>query len=560
MVKKLNCLLCLLFVLVFTLFLSSCGKGNTASDNSGADSRATPSDIFIEVKPTGDETNDVPPTDGEISESDSPASGGEGSSAAPSNTVGGKQHLAHTYKKAVTPATCESDGFTTYSCDCGAKYTDDTVLATGHKYGDWKEIKAPTESSVGKEERTCKNCKKKETRDIPKLIPGHTHSYNAQITKEATCTSEGVKTFSCSCGASYTETIGKTGHKYSDTVIAPTCTTPGYTKHTCSGCNKTYYDNNVKVAPHKYVDSVVAPTCTNGGYTTHTCSVCNYKYTDSEKGKLGHDYDNKVVKATCTNDGYTTHTCKRCGHYYTDNKTSAGGHKNLKTEKKEAECWSDGYERQVCADCGKTVKETKIPSTGKHTYVAKTCDEAYWEMDKYETGFYCKNISNYANRTDIMCNICSVCHHIKEGKDTDFWSKYSDEEQSKRMLGYVNDLRRQKKASDPGFYNIIYDKVELVYDEKLTELANIRAKEISVMFGHYESNTTRTGAFECIAQGQNTIEAVFEAWKKSSGHYKIMIAHDGVRFGYGRYVTENGNVFHVLLVWDREHNASNYDW
>ena len=127
------------------------------------------------------------------------------------------------------------------------------------------------------------------------------------------------------------------------------------------------------------------------------------------------------------------------------------------------------------------------------------------------------------------------------------------------MLGYVNEIRRQKKAEDHGYYNIIFDKVELVYDEKLTELANIRAKEISVMYGHYEHNTTRTGAAECIAKGHNTLEQVFEAWKDSPGHYKIMVANYGVRFGYGRYVNEYGNAFHVLLIWDREHDAGNYD-
>lgn len=553
-------ILTMISVFIVILSLSACKKNkdvNVNSDNSNSAASSTVSDTIVEVKPTGDETNDTPPTGGEISESDANNPGNE-SSADSSGTIG-KQHPAHTYKKAVVPATCEKDGFTKYTCDCGASYTDDTVLATGHKYGDWKETKAPTESSVGKEERTCKNCKKKETRDIPKLIPGHTHSYTAKVTTEPSCTSEGIKTFSCSCGASYTETIGKTGHKYTDTVVAPTCTTPGYTKHTCSGCNKTYYDSNVKVIPHKYTDEVVAPTCTSGGYTTHTCSVCNHKYTDSKKSELGHDYDSNVVKATCTSDGYTTHKCKRCGHYYTDNKTSATGHKNIKTDKKAATCMFGGYEKQVCADCGAIIKEVTIPETGKHTYVAKTCKDAYWEVVNNNMTFYHKMLGNYQHRTDLMCNICTQCHCIKQGKDTDVWSKYSDEEQSKLMLKYVNELRQQKKASDPGFYNIIYDKVELVYDAKLTELANIRAKEISVMYGHYEPNATITGAFECISHGQNSIEDAFNDWKNSSEHNKIMVEKSGVRFGYGRYVTENGNIFNVLLVWDKHHDASNYD-
>ena len=218
-----------------------------------------------------------------------------------------------------------------------------------------------------------------------------------------------------------------------------------------------------------------------------------------------------------------------------------------------------GYEKQVCADCGATIKEVTIPETGKHTYVAKTCDEAYWEVSQHNMTFYHKGLANYQYKTDLMCNICTQCHCIKQGKDTDIWSKYSDEEQSKLMLKYVNELRRQKKASDPGFYNIIYDKVELVYDAKLTELANIRAKEISVYYDHDAPNATVTGAFECISKQHPTVKAAFDSWNQSTGHHNIMIIKSGVRFGYGRYVNDFGNVFHVLLVWDKHHDANNYD-
>lgn len=40
----------------------------------------------------------------------------------------------------------------------------------------------------------------------------HEHSYTSSITKQPTCTESGMKTFTCSCGDSYTETIPATGH------------------------------------------------------------------------------------------------------------------------------------------------------------------------------------------------------------------------------------------------------------------------------------------------------------------------------------------------------------
>ena len=45
----------------------------------------------------------------------------------------------------------------------------------------------------------------------------HTHSYTSKVTKAATCTAAGTKTYTCSCGDSYTETIKATGHKWGNT-------------------------------------------------------------------------------------------------------------------------------------------------------------------------------------------------------------------------------------------------------------------------------------------------------------------------------------------------------
>lgn len=44
--------------------------------------------------------------------------------------------------------------------------------------------------------------------------PAHTHSYTATVTANPTCGSAGVKTYTCSCSASYTESIPATGHNF----------------------------------------------------------------------------------------------------------------------------------------------------------------------------------------------------------------------------------------------------------------------------------------------------------------------------------------------------------
>jgi len=54
----------------------------------------------------------------------------------------------------------------------------------------------------------------------PVIVPScssctHTHSYSSSITKQPTCTATGIRTYKCSCGKSYTETISALGHDYS---------------------------------------------------------------------------------------------------------------------------------------------------------------------------------------------------------------------------------------------------------------------------------------------------------------------------------------------------------
>ncbi|MBR4308836.1 MAG: family 10 glycosylhydrolase [Oscillospiraceae bacterium] len=64
----------------------------------------------------------------------------------------------------------------------------------------------------------------------------HKHSYTSAVTKVATCTAEGVRTFTCECGDSYTEVIAKLAHTYKTTVNETT----GIETYTCSACGHSY--------------------------------------------------------------------------------------------------------------------------------------------------------------------------------------------------------------------------------------------------------------------------------------------------------------------------------
>ena len=197
------------------------------------------------------------------------------------------------------------------------------------------------------------------------------HTYgSAVITKQPTCTSEGTKTKTCTqCGATVTETIAKTSHKYVATVVAPTCTADGYTLHKCSVCGTSYKDSTTKATGHSYGNSVVTkqPTCTAEGTAIKTCTKCNATVTETIP-KTSHKYANTVVAPTCTVDGYTLHKCSVCGTSYKDKTTKATGHSyGNSVVTKQPTCTSEGTAIKTCTKCNATVTE-KLPAKG-HTAV-----------------------------------------------------------------------------------------------------------------------------------------------------------------------------------------------
>lgn len=68
----------------------------------------------------------------------------------------------------------------------------------------------------------------------------HIHKYTSKVTKTATCTIEGVKTFTCACGDTYTEKLSIIGHKWSDwkQTAEPTLIADGKETRACSTCSK----------------------------------------------------------------------------------------------------------------------------------------------------------------------------------------------------------------------------------------------------------------------------------------------------------------------------------
>ena len=115
-----------------------------------------------------------------------------------------------------------------------------------------------------------------------------THVWNrGTVTKPATCTEAGEKTYTCtSCQSTRTEPITATGHKeVTIPAKAPTCTETGLTAgKKCSVCGTvTVAQTEISATGHSWNAGVVTkePTETAEGVKTYTCTVCNAKKTES---------------------------------------------------------------------------------------------------------------------------------------------------------------------------------------------------------------------------------------------------------------------------------------
>lgn len=79
-----------------------------------------------------------------------------------------------------------------------------------------KESTTTNNSSTTPKKDTSTNGSGSQDNTTPKQEqPTHTHSYTSSVTKNPTCSEEGVRTYTCSsCGASYTEAIAKVDHNW----------------------------------------------------------------------------------------------------------------------------------------------------------------------------------------------------------------------------------------------------------------------------------------------------------------------------------------------------------
>ena len=176
--------------------------------------------------------------------------------------------------------TADQPEITTYTCkDCGYSYTEETKPALGHTHNYGAPVADYTSGEAfveGKDYTHTATCTGEGTCSQPTKTDKCTFD-NGVETKAATCTEDGVKTFTCSgCGGTYTVAIPATDHAWGQ------------------------WSHDAATAEDK---------------ATHTRVCANDA---SHKETKACDFTAKVTQeATLDQPEITTYTCKDCGYFYT---------------------------------------------------------------------------------------------------------------------------------------------------------------------------------------------------------------------------------------------------
>ena len=219
----------------------------------------------------------------------------------------------HNYIATVVEPTCTEQGYTLYTCsNCGASYQDNYTDPTGHDWGEWTIEVAPTCVNEGTEIRTCANCGEEESR----TVAATGHSFEDTVV-EPTCTEKGYTVHTCSvCGYSYSDNeVDALGHSWGEWTVVKdaNCNAPGEQVRTCSVCGETQSEV-ILPSGHTYETTVIAPTCASSGYTKHTCLLCGVTYATDVIDPLGHNWGEWVLteEGDCFHKGVETRTCAAC--------------------------------------------------------------------------------------------------------------------------------------------------------------------------------------------------------------------------------------------------------
>lgn len=377
-------------------------------------------------------------------------------------------------KELVKMATCTEDGeWLIYCLYCNTQYTTEVIPATGHEWGDKKQIREAGCVTTGEVQYTCQNCNEVKTETIP--AKGHTIVTDKGVTPTCTQTglTEGKHCSVCNEVIRKQKKLApKKHHAVTDKAVEATCSKEGLTegKH-CSVCNQVLVEQK-KVRKKRHVlqkKKGTPATCTEYGWTDRIfCTVCNTVTQRRVRiAPLGHKIvTDKAVEATCTESGLTEGKhCSVCKKVITRQKEiPAKGHKIVTDPAVEATCTQSGLtEGTHCSDCNEVIQKQETIAALGHEYLSG----AIYDKKTAQVVDICKRC---AKQTKRLANLVSL---IGDEQNTKF-----EDMDGKEISSIPDNLKIFSGESEDGKRNLLYVNEK---DEK-------QLREFSMLSEHKELN------------------------------------------------------------------------
>ena len=422
--------------------------------------------------------------------------------------------VAHSYNSSVTTQpTCTTAGITTYTCACGDSYTKDEPAANGHTQGEAvRENENPatcTTDGSYDEVVYCTVCKEELSR-VQKSIDKLGHSFTNYVKdNNATCEKDGTETAKCDrCDVTNTRTISgsATGHNYTSVVTkAATCTEQGVRTYTCQNDNSHTYIEYISIDKNNHTGLTSIPaveaTCTSTGLTEgQKCTACGVTTIPQQETDIDPDNHTDIVidmplNATCTETGLTEGShCEACGTVFVAQQTTdALGHAVtvVVTPQKDATCTETGTTAVMgCSRCDYKEGGEEIPATGhnwgKWTSISDTQHQRVCANEKSHVETKDHNIVNGActecdyKAFDMVAYNKAVAEYdaIKAGDYTTKYTAKSREAYETAVEAAMKNSFATQEDVDAAAAAILSAKTKLVYAQPEIKFVEVDANGI----------------------------------------------------------------------------------
>ncbi len=283
------------------------------------------------------------------------------------------KYTAHTWDdgEIIEPPTHLTLGKVLYTCqDCGETKQENSAKTTAHEYGEYLPYD---------DEQHARLCACGYAEYVA-------HTLIGEITVEATCLADGVKTVKCSvCEYGTTRAVAALGHNYEKEFTVdkqPTCEEDGVRSYHCSRCGEKDNETVIEKLSHSFGEWRVSKNavCDVAGEEVRECERCKKQETRVIVA-LAHVYETEWTVdtfAACETEGSKSHHCTLCGHKGDVTELAALGHEFGEWQVDlDPNCTKEGKIHRVCERCKKT--ETHTLAKLGHNY------EEEWTIDTYAT-------------------------------------------------------------------------------------------------------------------------------------------------------------------------------